>query len=66
MASDEDDWNRAAALCQLALQVESAHARQLHVENETRSAFRSFASQEISRGRKRLDPKSCRLDQALR
>jgi hypothetical protein len=63
VAGDENDWHFATALCQLPLQIQPAQARQLYVEHETRCAFRWLASQEIPRGRKWLDLKSCRFDQ---
>src|ERR1700722_14667458 len=65
MGRDEDDWNGALFAVQLALQLKAAHARQIDVQDETRSVIQPRGSQEILRRGERFRIASNRSHQAL-
>jgi hypothetical protein len=66
ISSDENNRNSTACRSQLALQLQSVHARHLNVNDEARSIVQLFGLQETFARFKGSHPKAERLDEKSR
>src|SRR5262249_9594971 len=65
MPRDDDDRQRPVALGQLALQVESAHPGQAHINHEARRAVGRWLTQEFLCRSERPDDETYRSEEAV-